>query len=95
MRFIRSIPMIAIALSFGATAFASSSAQAAPCCSAPICQQEEPPNACNYCLNCAVEEEVANISEEPGYDEVEGLCLAAADDSVSETADLEPGAGCQ
>lgn len=95
MRFIRSIPMIAIALSFGAAAFASSSAQAAPCCSAPICQQEEPPSVCNHCLNCAVEEEVANISEEPVYDEVEGLCLAAADDSVSETADQEPGAGCQ
>jgi hypothetical protein len=73
MRLAQLWSMMAVVLAFGGVGLASQTASAV-CCSAPICQQEEPPIICNWCdINC-VEGEQMSAAPELVYDEVEGLC---------------------
>ncbi|MCY1013528.1 hypothetical protein OV079_49980 [Nannocystis pusilla] len=65
--------MMAVVVAFGGVGLASQTA-AAICCSAPICQREEPPPLCGWCdLECVEGEQMSAVPELV-YDEVEGLC---------------------
>ncbi|PCC68912.1 hypothetical protein SAMN02745121_05754 [Nannocystis exedens] len=75
MRLAQVWSMMAVVLAFGGVGLASQTASAL-CCSAPICQREEPPPPLS-CWNCdpeCVEEEQMSVIPELVYDEVEGLC---------------------
>lgn len=90
------ISAAAIFLSFGATALEASTAQAAPCCSSPMCQRLEPPPVCYMCQACAVDEEAGEVSEEAAYDEAAGMCLAPVEAELApgeegEADEVEPG----
>ncbi len=86
---LRSFSFVAMAFSFVAVGLGASQAQAAICCSASICQSENPPPLCDRCSpNCA-DDEMSPAAGEIVYDEVESLCYVAGD--------LDPGAsegGC-
>lgn len=79
MRSVHLFSAVAIVLSFGAVGLGARTASAAPCCSAPICQQEEPPSACNYChIGCFDDEEAPEVSE---FSEEEGEAVCYATES--------------
>ncbi|PCC68835.1 hypothetical protein [Nannocystis exedens] len=97
MRFTQSFALVAVVLSFGATLFDARFAQAAPCCSAPVCMED--PDACKICRDCVYEEEAVSSSvEESGYDEAAGICYAPVDAELTVTedgVDHEQGSDCQ
>lgn len=73
MRFAQLLSLAAVVVSFAGVGLASQTASAI-CCSAPICQQEEPPRICWYCdMECAEGEQMSTLPDLV-YDEVEGLC---------------------
>lgn len=76
MRSFHLFSVVAMALSFGAVSLGANTASAAPCCSSPMCTQDEPPSICDRCNDCA-DEEAAPV-EESGYDEVEAICYMPA-----------------
>ena len=81
MRFAQLWSLMAVVVSFAGVGLASQTASAI-CCSAPICQQEEPPRICWRCdMECAEGEQMSTVREMV-YDEVEGLCY--------ETGETEP-----
>ncbi|MCY0992243.1 hypothetical protein OV203_34215 [Nannocystis sp. ILAH1] len=82
---------MAFVLSFGAIGVGTASA--APRCCDPICLQEEPPNACNWCTPCAGDETTA-VSEMV-YDEVLGLCYESDAAEPSPCDVVETGDGAQ
>jgi len=79
MRTIRSLSVVAIALSFGAVAFGAGTAEAAICCSAAVCQSDNPPSFCDRCTPTCVEDEQPAAAGEVVYDEAEQLCYIAGE----------------
>ena len=76
MRSVHLFSAVAIVLSFGAVSLGARTAHAI-CCSAPICQREEPPSKCNYCdMGCFEDEEAPEVSEF-SEEEGEAVCYAA------------------
>lgn len=74
MRSIAWLSVVSFASAFSAVVFASGTASAAPCCSAPICQQDIPPPICALCSDCAAEDP---SDAELVYDDTAGLCYVA------------------
>lgn len=100
MRTTHFISLFATFLSFGAVVLEASPAQAAPCCSAPICQRDDPPPFCDVCReNCSAEElEVGFSSDASVYDEVAGICYATVEPELpgdDEADELARTPGCQ
>jgi hypothetical protein len=81
MRFAQILSVMAVVLAFGGVGLAAQTASAI-CCSAPLCQWEEPPAPCGWCDPNCVEGEEMSVARELVYDEVEGICY--------ETGDTEP-----
>ena len=76
---IRSFSFVAMAFSFVAVGLGASPAQAAICCSAAICQSENPPALCDRCSPSCAEDEQSPAVGQIVYDEVESLCYVAGD----------------
>jgi hypothetical protein len=75
MRYVQWLSAVVFASTLGAVGLVSSPAAAVPCCSAPICQQDEPPPVCARCSpSCFVDD---SADEAAVYDEAAGLCYAA------------------
>ena len=70
MRYLRWLSPLLFATTLAVVTFISSSASAAPCCSAPICTQDEPPPICGRCSDCSVDEAAAP-DDEVVYEEFE------------------------
>ncbi|MCY0988145.1 hypothetical protein OV203_13485 [Nannocystis sp. ILAH1] len=75
MRFAQLWSMMAVVVAFGGVGLASQTASAI-CCSAPICQREEPPppSTCEDCDPECVEGEQMSAAPELVYDELAGVC---------------------
>lgn len=84
MRTVQFISFFVGVVSFGAVSLGASVASAAPKCCAPICTQEEPPDACNYCIPCAEQEETMSL-EKVVYDEEAGICEPAQEAEADES----------
>lgn len=89
MRTIRSLSMLAIALSFGAITFGARTAHAVPCCSSEPCQREFPPPQCDNCTPTCVDDEAEPVSDEIVYDEVESICYVNGEVPLAFGADSE------
>jgi hypothetical protein len=75
MRTVLSLSAVVFATLLTVAGFGSGTALAAPCCSAPICQSEDPPRICDWCSpSCAADE--AAIEADPYEDEVCALADA-------------------
>lgn len=91
MSLLRPFSFLAIVLSFGAVGLGATPAHAIICCSAPICQSDNPPKLCNTCSDCEVDQQ-SPVASEIVYDEVESICYVAGDlDSASEDGEQ----GCE
>ncbi|PCC68740.1 hypothetical protein SAMN02745121_07437 [Nannocystis exedens] len=91
MRIIKSLSVLAAPLFFGVFAFGSSTAQAAPCCSAPMCQTDPPHPWCALCdEDCSDDEAEISLIEDPAYDEVEAVCRYVAEATPSPAENPAP-----
>lgn len=73
MRHAQWLSALLFAATLAVVTFTSSTASAVPCCSAPICQQEDPPPICSICSDCALDD---GFADEVLYDEYEDdVCL--------------------
>lgn len=94
MRSIRLFSLAAFAFSFGTVALGASTAQAAICCSAAVCQSDNPPAFCNWCTPTCAEDESTQAAPELVYDEVESICYMTGELESVESAEGEH-AGCE
>lgn len=70
MRYVRWLSPLLFASTLAVGIFTSSTASAVPCCSAPICQQDDPPPICSICSDCSADEADA-FADEVVYEEFE------------------------
>ncbi len=68
MRYVKWLSGLLFASTLAVVSFTSSTASAAPCCSAPICTQEDPPPICGRCSDCTLDE---GDADELVYEELE------------------------
>ncbi len=70
MRYVRWLSPLLFASTLAVVTFSSSTAPAAPCCSAPLCQREDPPPICGICSDCSADEAAAS-ADDVLYEELE------------------------
>jgi len=75
MRFNRSLFAVLLAAVVSVVGLVPRSAHAAPCCSAPICQKDNPPAICASCGDCVGESD-DGIDYEHDFDDSAGVCYA-------------------
>lgn len=94
MSLLRPFSFLAIALSFAGIGLSATPAHAVICCSAEICQSDNPPALCYKCSPSCADDEQAAVDGEIVYDEVESLCYVAGDLDSAEGEHGEQG-GCE
>jgi len=73
MRHAHWLSALLFAATFAVVTLAPSTASAVPCCSAPICQRDEPPPICGICSDCALDDALVDelAVDEVVYDDYE------------------------
>lgn len=90
MRIVKSFAVLAAPLFFGLISLGATTAQAAPCCSAPMCQTIPPNPWCALCdERCVDEEPELSLPEDPAYDDVEAVCHNVTPVDPSPSEDVE------
>jgi hypothetical protein len=91
MRIVKSFAVLAAPLFFGLISLGANTAQAAPCCSAPMCQTDPPHPWCALCSPSCVDEEVEmSLPEDPAYDDADAVCHNATPVDPSALEDAAP-----